>query len=381
LADIYLDHNATTPLSDAARGAISAWLEAAAGNPSSVHLRGQRARAAVEHAREQVAAAIGATPAEVVFTSGATEANALACHLVRATSKPGRVVTTAVEHPSLLAAAAPTGGWTRVLAAPDAVGRIDPGDLAALAESPKTRLVSAIAANNETGATLDPTRVARIAAEAGTGTDGCPRSHTDATQALGKLAVDVGAWGVDLASFSAHKIGGLPGSGALFVRRGTAAEALVAGHQEHGLRGGTENVLGIVAFGAAAAALPARLARVDDVRTPRARLRAGLLTIAGARTHGPADAAHETGNVLNVAFEGVSGADLVMALDVEGIAVSAGAACASGTIEPSHVLRAMAGADAEGAVRMSLGPANAAEEIERTIAITAAVVARIRGLQ
>ena len=375
---IYLDHNASAPLSDAARARIGELLAMGPGNPSSVHLPGQRARAVIEDARDALAAAVGAHPDEVVFTSGATEANHLAwqgaARAWRAAAEQGEVRSplawcTAIEHPSVLAAAAQTP-WTARQLPVTADGRLDGRWSTALDEG--AAMVSVMLANNETGVLLPVAAIAQKAREIGA------IMHSDATQALGRVPVDFAALGVDLLSLSGHKIGALPGVGALIVGRGTDIAPLTPGHQEGGVRGGTENVLGIASLGAAAEALGDRLADIGRQRRLRDVLRDRLRRLNGAQVHAEVAAAQETGNVLNIAFTGVSGARLVMALDVEGLAVSSGAACASGTVTASRVLAAMPGANAQGAIRLSLGPETTTAEIAQAGAIVENVVARLR---
>lgn len=376
MTDIYLDHNATTDPCAVAVQIAQQLLDDPPGNASSVHLRGQRARAAVELAREQVAAAIGARASEVVFTSGATEANALAVHAIASKRPGGCAITTAMEHPSLLAALRSATGVQVLTVGAERTGQPVMAQFRRALDTPDCRFVSAMAVNNETGVVFAVAEIAALARAAGA------VMHTDATQAIGRIDVDVGALDVDMLSLSGHKFGGLAGAGALYVRRGVAAEALIHGHQQDGLRGGTENVIGVAALGAAATNLAATRRAHNALRGLRDQLAAWLQgNVAGTHVNAPYGGTLETGHVLNIAFADVRGADLVLALDVEGVAVSAGSACASGTIEPSHVLRAMPGADALGAIRLSLGPTTTSEELDRAGVTIAAVVARIRGLQ
>jgi len=375
---IYLDHNASAPLVPAARAAVIGVLDTISGNPSSVHGFGQLARAVMDRARQQVAAMLGAEPAEIVFTSGATEANVLAVRGVLPVAG-GRLVTTAVEHPSLLAVArqvAVEGAQvTCVGVAPS--GLPDTQAWTAALQSGAT-LASAMAVNNELGVVSPLAALAESAHAAGA------LFHVDLTQAVGRIPLNLRTWGVDLASLSGHKLGAPAGVGVLWVRRGVIVRAVQGGHQEQGLRAGTENLCGIAGLGAAATMVSERLASIPRQRELRDQLWQGLRAIDGCQRHGEVDAAHETGQTLNVRFAGVEGASLLMALDLEDIAVSSGAACASGSLEPSHVLLALGEATpawrdaARGAVRFSLGPETSAADIDRVLAVLPALVARIR---
>jgi cysteine desulfurase len=366
---IYLDHNATTPLRSAVREAMVPWLGGAAGNPSSAHAAGRAARAAVERARRAIAAVIGAEPRQVFFTSGGTESNNLALFGRVGEPRGAHLVVSPLEHASVL-------GPVRVLAqrgasvtwlAPDADGRIDPDAVAAALRS-DTALVTIGWANNEIG-TIQP--IAAIAAA-------CRARrvplHVDAVQALGKLAVDASA--TDLCSLSAHKLGGPVGIGVLVVRGAQLRPLAYGGEQERGLRPGTENVAGIVGFAAALASLPSRAA----LPALRERLWNGVATLPGARRHSPTGSCLD--NTLSVGFAGLSGEALVAALDLEGVAVSVGSACAAGAGEPSHVLLAL-GCDeaaARAAIRFSLGPDTTGAEIDAAISAVRRVVARMRAI-
>jgi len=236
------------------------------------------------------------------------------------------------------------------------------------------RLVSVMAVNNELGNLLPVQAVASLPER------GRIPLHTDVTQALGRISVDLRGWGVDLASFSGHKLGAPPGVGVLWLRRGIPLRAVHGGHQEHGLRAGTENVMGIAALGAVMAVLPERLATAQRVRSLRDRVWHGLATLAGLHRHGPMAAHEECGNTLTVSIDGVSGPALLMALDLEDVCASSGAACSSGSLEPSHVLVALGVPtdQARGAIRFSLGPENTEAQIDRVVALLPALVARIR---
>jgi len=371
---IYLDHNAGAPLRPEAREAMLRFL-GRPGNPSSAHREGARARGAVEAARAEVAALIGAGPAEIVFTSGATEANNLALRgLVGA---PAGLVTTAIEHASVLETArALAAEGVRLTVVPvDGDGRVAADDVVA-ACAPGTALASVGLANGEVGS------VAPVAAIAGGLRGSGVRLHTDAAQAAGRMPIDVRALGVDLLSLSAHKLGGPAGVGALWVRRDVGLRSqMTGGPQERGQRAGTENVAGIVAFAEAA-----RLARRDlAVATAHCarlvdRLWSGLRTsMPGVQLNGPA-APPRLPNTLNLTFPGCSGDSLVVLLDLAGIAVSAGSACAAGAAEPSHVLAAM-GRDRETArsgLRLSVGPATTDADIDRVLAVLPDLVAQVR---
>jgi cysteine desulfurase len=375
---IYLDHNATTPLAPEVREAMLPHLGALPGNASSVHWFGQRARRAVDRARQQVAALINADPQEIVFCSGGTEADNLALGGVLRLRR-GKLVISAIEHPAVLEAAQAQrrAGAEVELVPVDASARVDP-DAVADAVDEATRLVSVMLANNDVG-TIQP--VQQIAERLrGQGA----LLHSDAVQAAGKIPIDVHQLGVDLLSLSAHKLYGPQGVGALYLRRGLElAPLLWGGGQERRRRAGTENVAGIVGFGAACELAAARQAE-DRCRltTLRDRLESQLLrTIADVRVNGDRD--HRLPNTLNVAFAGVDGATLLINLDLAGIAVSVGSACASGKVGPSHVLKAMGLSDTQAlsALRFSLGRGTRAAEIERVLAVLAECVPRLRAEQ
>jgi cysteine desulfurase len=371
---IYCDHNAGTPLRPEVLDKMHPFLGAAWGNASSVHAWGGRARAAVEDARVEVAALLGASPAEIVFTSGGTESNNLAIlgapHVAN-----GRVITTGIEHASVRGPIAllRRRGYEVLELPVDATGAVT-ASAVARACSVTPAFVSIGWANNEIGV-LQP--IGAIAAE-------CAARgallHVDAVQAAGKVPVCV--TGVDLLSLSAHKLGGPQGVGALYVRRGiTLQPLLIGGGQERGRRPGTENVAGIVGFGEAcrlAAGELSQFARACAVM--RERLWAGLARIPGVRRNSPAGA-DCLPNTLHVSFEGVRGETLVAALDLEAVAVSSGSACAAGAAEPSHVLRALGHSEdaARDGVRFSFGRGNTAAEVGRIIAVTTAAVERARG--
>lgn len=366
---VYLDHNAGASLRPEAREAMLAVLGAPA-NPSSSHREGARARALVAEARAAVAAAIGARPAEIVFTSGATEANNLAL-----CAAPGRrVVTTAIEHASVLE---PAARRETLRIGVDAQGGVDAGTVLAAVAGTAAGLVSVGLANGEVGS------IAPLAAIAAGVRGRGVLVHTDAAQAAGRLPIDVRDLGVDLLSLSSHKLGGPAGVGALWVRHGvTVPPLVVGGPQERGRRAGTENVAGIVGFGAAARAATADLdAAAARMRALTERLWEGLrIAVPDVRRHGPHGGA-ALPNTLNVGVPGCAGESLLVLLDLDGVAVSLGSACAAGAPEPSHVLLAM-GCDRETAragLRFSLGPTTTAAEIDAAVAAFPRAVRQVRG--
>lgn len=359
MAGIYLDANATTPLAREVMAEMMPALTEHFANPSSVHKPGQDARALVDIARERCAKALGCAPKEIIFTSGGTEADALAILGLR----PRKVVTTSVEHPAVLGACASVAECIRVPVS--ASGELD---LDALRSSlPGAQLCSVMAANNETGIVFPLREIAAICRDAGV------PLHVDAVQAAGKLPLGF-PW--DLITISAHKIRGPKGAG-LVACRGPKLHALLSGgHQERGRRGGTENVAGIVGLGAA-------LARVSVDAVPRLtalrdRLQAAALAIPGAHVAGLS--VSRVCNTLNVAFEECDGETLLAALDVEGICVSTGSACSSGSVEPSPVLLAMGYSPelARGALRFSLWDGNTEDEIDRVCELLPQIVRRSR---
>jgi len=355
---IYLDWNATAPLREEARTAALAALDLV-GNPSSVHREGRAARHVIEQAREQVAALVGAAPRNVVFTSGGTEANVLA---LVPTAARDRLLVSAIEHPSVLAGGRFPAGSVEHLPVTGS-GEVD---LAALerrmAALEGRALVSLMLANNETGVVQPVSQAASVVHAAG-GT-----LHVDAVQAAGRIPCDINALDADLLTLSGHKIGAPKGVGAL-VGRAPVDPLVKGGGQERGLRGGTENVAGIAGFGAAAAAARGGLASARGrMAALRDRLEAGLkgtspqMIIFGAQSE-------RLPNTTLFAVPGMKAETAVIAFDLAGVAVSAGAACSSGKVQPSHVLAAMGVPPqlATAAVRVSLGPGTTESEIERFI--------------
>ena len=374
---IYLDNNASTPMDPEVREAVSAAMDAY-GNPSSVHSYGRRARRVVEEARDEVARLVGARPEEIYFTSGGTEANALAIFGgVRRTGPASPIVTTAIEHPSVresVARLAEELGAESIAVAPDASGAVDPERILAAAP-PGTPLVTLMAANNEYGGLLPVAAVARALRDRGVPV------HTDAVQAAGRIPVDAPAWEVDLLSLSAHKMHGPKGVGALYVRKGFPLRPHTpGGGQEKKIRAGTENTSGIVGFGVAARLARERLDEAGRIAAMRDRLETRILaTVPGTRVAGAA--ALRLPNTTTILFEGVSGEALLIRLDLEGVAVSVGSACSSGTLAPSPAILALGFSreEARGAVRFSLSRWNTEAEIDRVLALLPEAVAAARG--
>jgi len=378
---VYLDYNATAPLRPEA---AAVWTELAtvgqAQNPSSVHWAGQAARKRLRLAREDLAEQLRCKPSELVFTSGGGESNALALHGVAARLPPGsertEVCASAVEHPSVLGALrqlAELHGRTAALLPVDGQGRLDVAATASMV-GPRTRLVSLMLANNETGVVQPVREVVALAHAVGA------LVHCDATQAVGKLAFSPGELGADLLSLGGHKFGAGLGCGLLYVRSGVEVRPLLPGHQQDGRRAGTENVTAIAAAAAALRAANAQLpSAVSELARLRDRLERGLLErISGSWINGAG--APRLCNTLSIGFDGVDGEAVVIALDLAGIAVSSGAACASGTLEPSDVLLAMGqdAARASAAVRFSLGPGTTETEIDLVLDVLPGIVAANR---
>jgi cysteine desulfurase len=368
---VYLDHNASAPLRPEARVAMEVALDVT-GNPSSAHREGVRARAIVERARSQVAALVAARPAEIVFTSGATEANGLALRGGVA-GRTGAVVVSAIEHASVLATTVALDRPVHTVAA-DGDARVSLEGVVAACDG--AALVSVGLANGEVGTVAPVTEIARALAGRGI------VLHTDAAQAAGRIPIDVVSLGVDLLSLSGHKLGGPTGVGALWVRGGFVLRAgQTGGPQEHGRRAGTENVVGIAGFGAAAEAarreLDAASARMDALRS---QLWEGIRrALPDARLNGPADGPRLP-NTLNVSIPGVAGESLLVLLDLAGVAASLGSACAAGSPEPSHVLLAMGRTEAEArnGLRLSLGPTTTGADVAKVLTVLPDAVAQIR---
>jgi len=373
---IYMDHNATTPVDPRVVEAMLEVMRECAGNPSSLHWFGQRARAAVDDARGEVARLIGAAPSEVVFTSSGTEADNTALRGVSASAREPRrkVVYSAIEHHAVVntARALAEEGVPVEVARAGSDGVVDLDDLRARVDE-RTALVAVMLANNETGVIQPVAEVVRVARERGAFV------HCDAVQAAGKVPVDVRSLDVDLLAISAHKFYGPQGVGALYVRRGTRMKAWSrGGSQERGRRAGTENVAGIVGLGRASSLARESLdSEARRLAALRDELEARLLAIPGARRNGEGP---RVGNTTNVSFAGVEAESLLMALDLAGVAVSTGAACAAGAVEPSHVLRGMGlPVDrVQGSIRLSLGRGTTETEVQRAAEAVAAAVERQR---
>ena len=362
----YFDHNATTPVSDTALAAFAEALRDLPGNASSIHREGQAAKQRLESARRQIATLAHARPDEVVFTSGATEANNLALFgVVAASGSKRHVITTAIEHPAVLN---PAQELDATILPVDSNGLVDPADIRR-AIRPNTALISVMTANNELG-TLQPlAEIAALAREAQV------PFHTDAVQALGKITLPAE---YDLLSLSAHKAHGPKGIGALIVRKGVPLRRITfGGHHERDRRPGTENVPAAVAF----AAITHDLDLDPQIAALRDHLEQSIVTRI-PRTRVNAARAPRLPNTSNILFEGIEGEALVIGLDLKGFAVSSGAACSSGAVEPSHVLTAigLSREDARSCLRFSLGRSNTREQIDALVDALTEVTARLRKL-
>jgi cysteine desulfurase len=374
---IYLDNNATTPVLPEVLEAMHPYFGEHFGNASSIHHHGQETRAAVERARDSVASLLSCRAAEVVFTSGGTEGDNLA--IAGLTSAGDHVITSSIEHHAVLHACKhleETGCEITYLPV-DRRGLVDPDEVRR-ALRPNTRLISIMLANNETGVLQPVEEVGKIAAEADV------YFHTDAVQAAGKIPIDVKRIGCDVLSISGHKMHAPQGVGALYVRKGTRLQPLFyGGRHERSRRAGTENVPGIVALGKAAELALQGLERGDDknMSALRDRLQQGILAqVDEAGVNGAG--APRVPNTSSVYFDHIDGEAMVISLDLKGLAVSTGAACSSGAIEPSHVLMAMGlrADQARASIRFSLGKQNREEEIDIALALVPETVARLREL-
>jgi len=387
---VYMDHNATTPVEPGVLEAMLPYFSAEYGNAASIHSFGQKARAAVESAREAVAALVGARAQEIVFTSGGTESDN---HAIFGMAQPllamrssstsladfsPHIVTTAIEHEAVLNAcqALEKQGVAVTYLAVDGAGRVDP-EAVRRALRAETALITVMHANNELGTVQPLEEIGKIAAEADV------HFHTDAVQSAGKIPVDVERLGVDLLSLSGHKFYAPKGVGALYIRRGTRLRQLLyGGRHQHGFRPGTENVPGIVGLGKAAEM--ARKSLEEDARRVgalRDRLERGLLErVPHARVNG--GGAARTPNTTNILFPGVEGEALVIALDLKGLACSTGAACSSGALEPSHVLTAIGllAEEARASLRFSLGRHTTEAEVDFALEVVPAAVTQLREL-
>ncbi len=372
-----MDANATTPVLPEVLEAMRPFFLEQFGNASSIHHYGQHARAAVERARESVATLLGCRSAEIVFTSGGTEADNLAIFGI---GRPGdHIITSVTEHHAVLnpCKVLEERGCQLTYLPVDSQGRIDPADVSA-ALRPNTRLISIMLANNETGVVQPVEEIGRIAAEADI------YFHTDAVQAAGKLPIEVRKIGCDLLSLSGHKMHAPQGIGALYVRRGTLIEPLFfGGNHERQRRAGTENLPAIVGMGKAAELAHESLQNggIERLRNMRNRLEKGI--VAGVEHIGiNSGAAARVPNTTNIYFDFIEGEPTVIALDLKGIAVSTGAACSSGAIEPSHVLTAMGLSPerARASIRFSLGKHNTEDDVDYVLSVLPESIARLREL-
>lgn len=376
----YLDHAATTPVLPEAADEMLRVMTSDFGNPSSVHAAGRRAKTVVEDARDRVAAAVGASPSEIVFTGGGTEADNLAVKggALKRLGDGNHVVVSAFEHHAVLdpaAALVPRGfEVTKVPVEPD--GSVDPQRVGE-AIRPSTVLVSVMTVNNEIGTVQHVAGIVDAVRAAN------PRTlvHTDAVQALGNVPVDLHAWGVDLAAFAAHKVGGPKGVGALFVRGPVAVEPVLhGGGQERGVRSGTHNVAGIAGFGVAAEMAAKEVYEKSERLTAlRDRLLDGIREIVpDVVVNGRLD--HRVSGNLNVCIPGTDGETMLLLLDQAGIACSSGSACASGALDPSHVLLAIGVPKrlAKGSLRFTLGRTSTQDDVDAVLAALPEVVERAR---
>jgi cysteine desulfurase len=378
---IYLDHNATTPVHPDVIDRMTAALREDFGNPSSVHQYGQRTKALVDEARSSVAALIGADPTEIVFTGGGTESDNFAIRgAAEALEVAGRrhLVATTIEHEAVLNTfkALARRGWRTTLLPVGPSGVVSADALRA-AITDDTALVSVMHANNEVGTIQPVAELAQIAKEKGA------LFHTDAVQSAGKISVHVKALGVDLLSLSAHKMNGPKGVGALWLRRGVRlVPVLTGGRHERGRRAGTENVPGIVGCGVAARIAGAKMtAEHTRLSALRDRLEREIVDrVPGTAING--GDSPRVPNTTNISFERIEAESLLIALDLEGIAVSTGSACSSGTLEPSHVLKAMGfpAHRTQNSIRFSLGMGNTDAEVDRVLAVLPGVVEKLRTL-
>ena len=378
---IYFDYNATTPLTSAVADAMTAATRDLFGNASSVHYFGQQAKAAIDIARSSLAALIGADPSEVVFTGGGTESDNFAIRGAAEALEPMKrrhLIASAIEHEAVLNTlkALARRGWKTTLLPVDQSGVVSPDRLRELITD-DTAIVSVMHANNEIGTIQPVAELAAIAHEHGA------LMHTDAVQSVGKIRVDTRALGVDLLSLSAHKFNGPKGVGALWIKRGTRLQTMqTGGKHERGRRAGTENVPAIVGMGVAAAQAAGKLsAEATRVSSLRDRLEDGIVaSVTGTAINGLRTS--RVPNTTNISFERVEAESLLIALDLEGVAVSTGSACSSGTLEPSHVLRAMGFPPhrTQNSLRFSLGTFSTDAEVDRVIEILPRLVEKLRGL-
>jgi len=377
---VYFDYNATTPIHPDVAVFVKPFFHEFFGNPSSLHWAGRDVRPYVDEAREQVAAMIKAAPGEIVFTAGGTEADnqAIKGAAYALSGKGSHIITTKVEHPAVLNTCRylESKGFSVTYLDVNKNGLVDPEDVKK-AITKGTILISVMYANNETGTVLPLREIGAVAREAGV------LFHSDMVQAMGKIDIDVRELNVDLGAFSGHKVYAPKGIGALYVREGLEIDNLIhGGHQEMGRRAGTENIIGIAAFGRACEIMREEMAEENEsIEFLRERLLSGLqeriddLHLNGDRTR-------RLPNTLNLSFEFVESESLLISLDLAGIAVSSGSACSSGSAEPSHVLLAMGieSALCQSALRISLGRENTEEDIDYALDIFPDVVRRLRDM-
>jgi cysteine desulfurase len=378
---IYFDHNATTPVDPAVAETVTRVLTGEFGNASSVHHFGQRAKALLDEARSAVAALVGAEASEIVFTSGGTESDNFALRGVAEALEPtGRrhLIASSIEHEAVLNTlkALARRGWRTTLLPVDASGIVH-SDALAGAIADDTAIVSVMHANNEIGTIQPIADLARVAHARGA------LFHTDAVQSVGKIPVDVGALGVDLLSLSAHKFNGPKGAGALWIKRGARVTAiLTGGKHERNRRAGTENVPAIAGLGVAARLAAAKLtADATRIAALRNRLEEAILSaVPGTTINGAREP--RVPNTTNISFDAVEAESLLIALDLEGVAVSTGSACSSGTLEPSHVLRAMGlpSPRTQNSIRLSLGAGNTEAEVDFVVSKLPGIVEKLRSL-
>ncbi|MBI4456461.1 MAG: cysteine desulfurase NifS [Acidobacteria bacterium] len=379
MTPVYLDNSATTPVDPHVLEAMLPFFTEIFGNASSIHTFGQRARAAVEEARERLAILIGASAKEIIFTSGGTESDNTAVRGVayQLRGKGQHIITTRIEHPAILSTckALEEEGFRVTYLPVDSTGLVDPRKLADEI-TPQTILITVMHANNEIG-TLQPlAEICAVAHERGI------LVHSDCVQTLGKIPIDMKTFAVDLASFSGHKLHGPKGVGALYVRKQVQFKPLVVGgSHERKRRAGTENVPGIVGFGKAAELGLEHLPEMEThVKGLRDRLQRDLLQIPGTTLNGHPE--FRAPHICNLSFDHTEGEGLLISLDLEGIAVSTGAACSSGSLEPSHVLIAL-GRDkhhVHGSLRFSLSRMNTEQDVDRAVEVLPQIVERMRSL-
>jgi cysteine desulfurase len=374
---VYLDNNATTPILPEVFEAMRPYFSEHFGNASSIHHHGQETRAAVERARESVAALLGCRPSEIVFTSGGTEGDNLA--IFGLASEGDHVISSTVEHHAVLNSCKrlQESGCEVTYVPVDGRGLVDPDDVRRALRS-NTKLISIMLANNETGVLQPVEEIGKVAAEADV------YFHTDGVQAAGKVSIDVQRIGCDLLSISGHKMHAPQGVGAIYVRKGTILQPMLyGGSHERSRRAGTENVPGIVGLGEAAAIAKEALDRGDLTRMAAMRDHLQAEILAEIETIGVnGEGAPRVPNTTNIHFDYIEGEALVIALDLKGLAVSTGAACSSGAIEPSHVLTAMGlpPEQARASLRFSLGKQNTPEDVEFALSLIPPTVARLREL-